>query len=101
MWRYAADLRLPDIFIDRLSHYVKRLASLAERGGFEPSVPRKIDDAFEIAFFASAALPVSPQRPTPLREGRRVRIPLPPTASLSHQWIPRQCRVPSTRRGRL
>ena len=34
-----------------------------EREGFEPSVPRKIVDAFETALFASAAPSVPPERP--------------------------------------
>src|SRR5882724_6188910 len=35
-----------------------------EEARFEPSVPRRIDDAFETALFASPALPVPPEKPT-------------------------------------
>ena len=37
---------------------------LLEGRRFEPSVPRRIDDAPETARFAFAALPVPPERPT-------------------------------------
>jgi hypothetical protein len=60
----------------------RKTDSMAEEGGFEPSVPRKIDDAFETALFASAALRVPPERPTRSREGLAVRILFPPPASL-------------------
>src|ERR1700736_3176285 len=40
-----------------------------EERRFEPSVPRRIDDAFETALFASAALPVPPERPTRFARG--------------------------------
>jgi len=42
---------------------------VAEETGFEPPVPRRIDDAFETALFASAALPVPPERPTRFARG--------------------------------
>jgi hypothetical protein len=38
--------------------------SALEGRRFEPSVPRRIDDAPETARFAFAALPVPPERPT-------------------------------------
>jgi hypothetical protein len=47
-----------------------------EEEGFEPSVPRKIRDAFETALFASAGPLVPPERPTRSREGLAVRNPL-------------------------
>jgi len=40
-----------------------------EEAGFEPSVPRMIDDAFETALFASATLSVPPERPTRFARG--------------------------------
>jgi len=45
--------------------------SAAEEMGFEPSVPRRIDDAFETALFASAALPVLQRRVSVSRMQRR------------------------------
>src|SRR5207249_3051607 len=51
------------------------------RTGFKPSVPRRGDDAFGEALFASAALPVPPERPGHLGTGAAVRIPFAPAAS--------------------
>src|SRR5205823_11099845 len=44
-------------FPRRLPHSISPL----EEAGFELLVPRRIDDAFETALFASAALPVPPE----------------------------------------
>ena len=50
--------------------------SKAEEEEFEPSIPRKIGDAFETALSTSAAPLVPPERPTRSREGLAVRNPL-------------------------
>ena len=47
-----------------------------ERKGSEPSVPHRIDDAFETALFASAALPVPPERPARFARGTGSSNPL-------------------------
>src|SRR5439155_21209568 len=47
-----------------------------EEAGFELLVPRRIDDAFETALFASAALPVPPERPTRFERGTGGSNPL-------------------------
>src|SRR6266481_2366357 len=43
--------------------------SPAEGRRFEPSVPRRIDNDFQTALFASAALPVPPETPTHFARG--------------------------------
>src|SRR6266850_2402581 len=43
---------------------------------FEPSVPRRMDDAFETALFGFPALPVPPERPTRFARGTGGSNPL-------------------------
>jgi len=61
---------------DQSSAMPKFTDSPLEEEEFEPSIPRKIGDAFETALFASAAPLVPPERPTRSREGLAVRNPL-------------------------
>src|SRR5207237_7978307 len=54
-----------------------------ERDEFEPSVPLKINDAFERPFSPPGTSRSTGEARS--REGARVRIRFPPSASLSHQ----------------